>query len=523
MPRIFVRRNVWAAHLLLSVMAIAALPAAGQNWPQASGPRGDYVSEGAEPSAQWSVTTGENVLWRQKLPECGQSGIAVFGDKLFLTIKKPLAAGAAPESAETADAVGLCLDARTGKTLWETPIPGTKSMQYVEMFISEPTPIADESHVWFTTSSGGMVCLDHAGKEIWRRAYPVEPLHAAKFAQPALVDGKLINVEIKESTDPDAAQAPKSPTKAGKNSGSGPWSYLRAFDAGTGKPLWRSEAGTSIFSAPGIAKLGDQWVALHGRGGAHNPPEKPHGFTLTRLDSGEDLWSAPVGSGFTYFNSCMDGKCAFVFDTNALLALDMKTGKAVRTYPLRGKIDWYEYSRATQKQELHEVAKLPGGTAHPSYHSNILVGRNMLFMAHDSPSIGRVNLDTGKVEFLQVPYQVDRRAQGGEAVLWDKHVPSVPENAGGVRPAADRRTSGSGWGHVTVPSPISVNGKVYFVTMLGTVYVVDATADKLDASALKWVGDLGPAGQTWTLASLSYASGRLYARTLKDVVCIGSP
>lgn len=79
----------------------------------------------------------------------------------------------------------------------------------------------------------------------------------------------------------------------------------------------------------------------------------------------------------------------------------------------------------------------------------------------------------------------------------------------------------SSWGHVTAPAPIAVNGNVYFVTMIGTVYVVDANAKVFDATAIKWVGDLGPAGQTWTLASLSYANGRIYARTLKEVVCIG--
>ena len=42
-----------------------------------------------------------------------------------------------------------------------------------------------------------------------------------------------------------------------------------------------------------------------------------------------------------------------------------------------------------------------------------------------------------------------------------------------------------GWGHVTVPAPIADNGKVYFATMLGTVYVVDANAKHFDESALK--------------------------------------
>ena len=40
-------------------------------------------------------------------------------------------------------------------------------------------------------------------------------------------------------------------------------------------------------------------------------------------------------------------------------------------------------------------------------------------------------------------------------------------------------------------------------------------------NALLAVNDLGPAGQTWSLNSISYANGRLYHRSMKEVVCIG--
>ena len=35
------------------------------------------------------------------------------------------------------------------------------------------------------------------------------------------------------------------------------------------------------------------------------------------------------------------------------------------------------------------------------------------------------------------------------------------------------------------------------------------------------VNDLGPAGETWTLASFSYAKGPLWVHTMKEVICIG--
>jgi len=41
-------------------------------------------------------------------------------------------------------------------------------------------------------------------------------------------------------------------------------------------------------------------------------------------------------------------------------------------------------------------------------------------------------------------------------------------------------------------------------------------------TALISISDLGPAGETWTLSSLSFSNGRLYARTLKELICLGA-
>ena len=57
--------------------------------------------------------------------------------------------------------------------------------------------------------------------------------------------------------------------------------------------------------------------------------------------------------------------------------------------------------------------------------------------------------------------------------------------------------------------------------MPGTVYVIDASAKEFEGKALLWVGDLGPPVKTWTLAPMTYANGRLFTRTLREVICIG--
>jgi len=57
---------------------------------------------------------------------------------------------------------------------------------------------------------------------------------------------------------------------------------------------------------------------------------------------------------------------------------------------------------------------------------------------------------------------------------------------------------------------------------VGTVYCIRWNAERLDETAILGINDLGPAGTTWTRASLSYAGGRLYAHTIKQLICIES-
>jgi hypothetical protein len=67
-------------------------------------------------------------------------------------------------------------------------------------------------------------------------------------------------------------------------------------------------------------------------------------------------------------------------------------------------------------------------------------------------------------------------------------------------------------------------GRYLFLPVVtGTVYVIDTEVKQLSPASMVAVNDLGPGGETWTLASLTYADGRLYAHTMKEIVCIEAP
>ena len=94
-------------------------------------------------------------------------------------------------------------------------------------------------------------------------------------------------------------------------------------------------------------------------------------------------------------------------------------------------------------------------------------------------------------------------------------------NAKGFLATNDKRNAGSGWGHCSAASPIVVGEHLYMPTMIGMVYVLKWNAAVLNENALVSISDLGLSGKTWSLSSLSYRDGKIYARTMKELICIG--
>ncbi|MGJ8672907.1 PQQ-binding-like beta-propeller repeat protein [Rubritalea sp.] len=503
--------------------------AAGQ-WPMASGPNGTNVTttEQVVPTT-WSVSRGENVLWRTELPEAGLSGVAVWKDKVFLTTNKPLPDGTADGAAEGSDIVGYCLDAESGDIQWSVTIPSPRVRPFSSLFTdaSTPTPVTDGKHVWFVNAGGMMACYDMAGAKVWQRPFEARSRHNAKQCQPILIDSQLLYVMMRESDDPLAKPMKAKVGDRNSSPKDWPWTYIRAFDSLTSKPLWVESSGTSVHNTPRIGYVGGKPVVYHMRGGGHRPPEAPSGFSLSLAggeEAGKCLWSYDVRGSFAYTVSQFDENHAYGIDQGNLLKLEAKSGKLIEQFPLFTKADIHLWDEDTQKYTVHlnkpfsvVVRKFK---ACPTNESPILVGKYFLFLTHEGHCVGRVDTENGKVEYLQVPVQVVREAGKKDQTLWRKHLPSRAVNSRGIDTAADKRAQGDGWGHVSNGAPIAVNQYVYFPTMLGMTYVVDASRPVFDASALVSINDLGPAKTTWSLSGLSYAGGSIYQRGLKEVVRI---
>lgn len=523
----------FAAVLSAVLPAEAQFPtkeAAGQ-WPMAAGPNGNHTTTSkAEVPTQWSVSREENIVWRTTLPEAGLSGIAIWGNHLFLTTNKPLPEGTADGVAEGSDIVGHCLDAQTGEIKWSVTIPGSRKRPFSSLFTdaTTPTPVTDGKHVWFINAAGTMACYTHNGEQVWQRPFEARSRHNAKQCQPILVDGQLLYVMMRDSDDPLAKPMLAKPGDRKSAAGKWPWTYIRAFDSLSGKPLWVEESGTSIHNTPRLCLVEGKPVIYHMRGGGHRPPETPYGVSLSSAggeDAGACLWSYEAKRPAVYTVSQCNGQHAFAIDEGELLKIDIRNGKVEERFPLFDKADIRLWDKQAEKYVEHLAKDFSVVTEkfkkEPTNHTPILVGKYFLFLTHEGHCIGRVNTENGKVEYIQAPIQVLRELGKEDQLLWKSHIPARAENARGIETSSDKRSLGNGWGHVTCGAPIAVNQYVYFPTMIGMTYVVDATRPVFDAKALVAINDLGPASITWSLSGPSFADGSIFHRGLKEVVRVG--
>jgi hypothetical protein len=532
------------------------------SWPQAGGPDGTFRVNVEGAPTTWSVAANKTIVWAQNLPNEGQGGIAVAGNFLFLTTFPAGATG------NGIDVVGYAIDRTTGMIKWQTPMNGpgflhgngeASPIAYQYSDATSWTPITDGTYVWFFNSAGHIDCYDMSGTLKWERTfagqsavYPYNRQH-----EPFMVG---TNIVILSPLDP--MYGDPAPKVAG-------WNYLHGIDKMTGKTTWVAQDASTFYNTAVMGKLSDGTLGVvHGRGGPHGVPETPVGLSLTSLAPGKEgtsLWQynsggAPVctggsatmpqmctgGSGTALYTMSWDSKYAYWFTTppgETLNVLDIGTGKQVHGWSLAKPADVRRWDKTTSKYASLSAINInntadwsyPYQTMHvvPDWHSNIVANGYVWFLAvannndrwgtHTGPPhcLGRVDVETGKVEYLEVPVGVRRAANMPDQPIYGMDITTTPVDYKGTDVASDGRSRTDGW---SIPafyaSPILLGTKLYFGTTVGITYVIDATAKVLDETAILGLGDLGLPGQTWSLAGPSFAGGILYHHSSKQVVAI---
>lgn len=511
--------------LFFIVCLFASYMVSAQNWPQPSGPNGNWqITIAEEPPLSFSVSEKKNIVWTSSLPEGGQSAITVWGERIFLSIMKP-AHSEKIEDLMGADIVALCLDARDGTILWQSEIKGSVKSPYMYGFSDSttPGPVTDGQKVWFFNSSGNITCFDFEGKKIWERNWePIEELDGVEFPfnkqfEPFLSGNTLVNMESYMERDGKRVFG---------------WNYLYGLDKDTGEVRWISEDGLTHYNTPFYSfNVFGAPTVLIGRGGHHKVPEGPKGYSMIDLNNGKRIWQYETDDGMALYHSAFNKKYAvwYTEDANELHVLNPRTGELMKKISLIEDVDVRMFDTLKNEYQVQKGINYKaqsGFNVFPGWYTNIILEDQLFFMCFKEgrhrKNIGpeycfaRVNLKSGQVEYLQVPVYRD-----SDQEIWQQNLETETINSRGLDVSQDKRSRRDGWHWCFNGNPIAINGKIYFTTMLGVCYVIDSKAKNFDKSVLISVNDLGPLGKTWSLNTPSYANGKLYHRTLKELICIG--
>src|SRR5581483_6791865 len=255
--------RVPAVSVLLALLALVSSSRA-DDWPQWMGPRRDdsWTERGI---VDHFPQNGPPVLWRAPI-NGGYCGPAVVGNRLFV-MDRPVKTSS--ETNGVKEERVLCLDASTGKALWEHSYPCSYNIGYAAG--PRATPTVSAGRVFTLGAMGDLLCLQaDSGKVLWAHNFPRD-YHLSKppvwgwAAHPLLVGDRLICLV------------------GGTNSA------VVAFHKDTGKELWRALTAEEIGYAPPVI------YTIHGQ--RHLIIWHPDAVSGLDPENGKLLWSQhyPVG------------------------------------------------------------------------------------------------------------------------------------------------------------------------------------------------------------------------------------
>ncbi len=254
--------------LLVALILPAPLAAQGSDWPEWRGPERDGISPEKNLPERWTLN-GENFLWR--IPVGGRSTPVVWGNRVY--VQNPAGTG------ETMQERVMCLDANTGKTIWE---------QRFNVFLSDvpphrtawasPTVDPETENVYALGVGGMLVAFSKDGKPLWERPLTEEfgllTTHGGRTVSP-LVDGDLVII---------------SGASFGWGANAGGSHRFYAFDKRTGESVYVSQPGgrpyDTVYSGLLIANINGTRALISGAGDGAVHALKPQ--------TGEPLWKVAL-------------------------------------------------------------------------------------------------------------------------------------------------------------------------------------------------------------------------------------
>lgn len=219
--------------LPLMLFFLSTTAAVGDDWPQWLGPQRDGIWRETGIVTKFP-SGGPKTLWRAPVA-AGYTGPAVAGGRVFL-LDRLLDEGVKPSknqfnpSALKGQERVLAFDAKTGKQLWVHSYPCTYEMIYP--LGPRCTPSVDGNRVYSLGAMGNLICLEaDTGKVVWEvdlpKQYRCKPPGAGYSAHP-LIDGDRLICMVGQGAAVVAFN---------KNTGKELWRALSAPEAGYAPPV----------------------------------------------------------------------------------------------------------------------------------------------------------------------------------------------------------------------------------------------------------------------------------------------
>lgn len=249
-------------------ICLAVTIVSANDWADWRGPARDGVSSEKNLPVKWSPS-GDNLAW--KAPYGGRSAPIVMGDRVYLQN----AAG----QGETLQERVMCLNADTGKLLWEhrfniylSDVPPHR--------IGWASPVGDPAtgNIFVFSGGGSLISLNRDGKVLWERSlgedFGLLTTHGGRTVSP-IIDGDLVivsGVMFMWGTH-----------------GRGGHRFV-AFDKKTGETMWVSSPGArpydTTYAPPIIANVNGTRLLIQGASDGFVHAIKPQ--------TGEPVWRIEV-------------------------------------------------------------------------------------------------------------------------------------------------------------------------------------------------------------------------------------
>jgi outer membrane protein assembly factor BamB len=234
----------------LALYLICAAAAGASDWTRFRGPNGSGVS--TDRGLPTEISPNRNVLWKGKTPK-GNSSPVVLQGRLWIT------------GHEGDERLVLCYDAATGALLWRKAV--TKAFTEVINPVNgptTPTPASDGRSIFVFFPDVGLLAYDLDGKQRWR--VPMGPFGGVQgmAVSPIYAEGNVVLL----------IDTPE-------------YAYLAAFDAETGKQVWKTERQPGFLGSyitPAVYKPADGPAQIVVAGAVE--------LTGYQAKTGERLWWA---------------------------------------------------------------------------------------------------------------------------------------------------------------------------------------------------------------------------------------